>query len=186
MSYTTTLPHVLQAEGGYVYNIHDSGGETFRGVSRVNNPGWPGWPLIDAAKKQVGATAAAINKFFQGDAEMYALVADIYRSSYYNAVARFTTRERPIDKMFDTAVNIGVKWAIKLAQRIVDTPADGLIGPNTQAAATIYFAQPNGENKFLAVYCAAQLGYYLDLVKKKPNQARFLDGWKARAAWRPE
>ena len=34
-------------EGGYANNKLDTGGETYRGVSRNNWPDWEGWRLID-------------------------------------------------------------------------------------------------------------------------------------------
>lgn len=35
-------PHLLANEGSYVFDPHDPGGETWRGISWVFNPQWAG------------------------------------------------------------------------------------------------------------------------------------------------
>lgn len=39
-------------EGGYANDKNDSGGETYKGISRVHNPKWGGWKIIDSYKKK--------------------------------------------------------------------------------------------------------------------------------------
>ena len=43
---------VILAEGGYVNDSDDAGGETYLGISRRNNPNWIGWEVIDEEKKK--------------------------------------------------------------------------------------------------------------------------------------
>ena len=40
------FPLLLTNEGGYVFDPHDPGGETWRGIARAFNPKWTGWPLL--------------------------------------------------------------------------------------------------------------------------------------------
>ena len=185
MSFATTLLVVLAHEGGYGNDPNDRGGETFRGISRRANPGWPGWPPIDMVKRQVGAKAEAIDEHFRGDPHMENLVAELYRTKYYNPVARFSSRERPVDKMFEAGVNIGPGGAIRIAQRIVGTKADGAVGPMTLAAATTYFAQPGAEDIFISTFCHLQLEGYIKDIARNPSQLKYINGWTRRAAWRP-
>ena len=42
---------VVKVEGSYVCDSDDSGGETYKGISRRYNPKWEGWPIIDNYKK---------------------------------------------------------------------------------------------------------------------------------------
>ena len=44
---------LILAEGGYVNDHDDAGGETYLGISRKNNPNWSGWKLIDSIKKGI-------------------------------------------------------------------------------------------------------------------------------------
>ena len=41
------------AEGGYVNDPDDKGGETYKGISRKANPNWAGWISIDQIKKLI-------------------------------------------------------------------------------------------------------------------------------------
>ena len=45
-AYAITMSH----EGGYCNDPDDVGGETYKGVSRVYNPSWIGWGVIDNLK----------------------------------------------------------------------------------------------------------------------------------------
>ena len=185
MSFATTLLVVLDHEGGYAHDPNDRGGETFRGVSRRANPDWPGWLLIDAAKRAGITAPGAIDRHFAGLGQMAEHVSDLYRQKYYNPVARFTSRERPVDKMFEAGVNIGPGGAIKIAQRIVGAAPDGAIGPKTLAAATAYFAQPGAEDIFISTFCHYQLEHYVKDIARNPSQLKYIGGWTKRAAWRP-
>ncbi|HJW81700.1 MAG TPA: glycosyl hydrolase 108 family protein [Acidiferrobacterales bacterium] len=49
-AFELTLAH----EGGYVKDPDDRGGETYKGIARRYNPGWPGWARINKAKQQRG------------------------------------------------------------------------------------------------------------------------------------
>ena len=77
------LAHTLQFEGGYANDPADSGGETYKGISRNNWPSWPGWKLIDEAKVQGHRSAKAINHFFANHAAMAALISDFYNHQFW-------------------------------------------------------------------------------------------------------
>ena len=49
--YKHSIAKVLRTEGGYVNDKDDSGGETYKGISRVNWPRWSGWVIVDICKK---------------------------------------------------------------------------------------------------------------------------------------
>lgn len=50
-NFTSAWNITKKHEGGYANVKGDKGGETYRGISRVFNPKWPGWPEIDKIKK---------------------------------------------------------------------------------------------------------------------------------------
>ena len=99
MSFETAYKQTKKFEGGYVNDPVDRGGETFRGISRNNHPGWPGWPFIDGAKAEAwslgcsspNALAGFIDSRFQGDAVMDKLVRDFYKANFWD----------PFDKLGD-------------------------------------------------------------------------------------
>ena len=187
------LKHMLEFEGGYANDPTDSGGETFRGISRRNWPKWPGWPLIDRAKAEGCRTARAINARFAGDAEMGALVADFYRVNFWRPFERLGLPGRITEKLFDTAVNMGPGRAAKILQTainnlgaVVALVVDGAIGPRTLDALGLILDTRSGEDRVLATYSEAQAQHYRDIARAKPSQEKYLNGWLRRAAWIPE
>lgn len=181
------LGHTLGFEAGYANDPADAGGETFRGISRVSNPNWRGWQLIDQVKARGARTAKLIDAAFEGDTEMEQLVAVLYYRDYWRPFESLVGLDRLTAKLFDTGVNTGVSRAVKLLQAALNDmlPAanlavDGLLGPRTRAA----LAGPP-EEAVLAVYVEKQAAYYQSIVDRKPGQAKFLKGWLRRAAWLP-
>lgn len=192
MSFENALEHMLEFEGGYVNDPDDSGGETFRGISRRNWPAWPGWDLIDRVKASGATTAKLINARFAGDAEMERLVADFYRVNFWRPFEKLGLPDRLAEKMFDTAVNMGVGRAAKLLQTavnalgpVVKLVVDGAIGPRTLDALGLILDTPAGEGRVLAAYAEAQADHYRAIVRGKPSQEKYLKGWLRRAAWLP-
>ena len=193
MSFEKALKHMLEFEGGYANDPEDSGGETFRGISRKNWPGWPGWRLIDQAKADGYRSAKSVNFHFEGEEAMAGLVAEFYRANFWRPFERLGLPERLTGKLFDTAVNVGPGRAAKLLQTavnnlgvVVKLAVDGAIGPRTLDALALILDAPAGESRVLAVYAAAQAEHYRAIVRAKPSQAKFLKGWLRRAAWVPE
>lgn len=191
-AFETALKHTLFREGGYVNDPADSGGETFRGISRVSWPKWPGWALIDGARGHSLGWADDINRRFAADEKMAALVADLYYQNFWRPFADLNDTPRLREKLFDTGVNCGIGQAVKLLQAAVNKrhgPAglavDGALGPKTKAAVKD-LAVGVAEEFLLLTFVYGQIKFYLDIVARKPSQKKFLEGWLRRAVWLPE
>lgn len=78
--------HTLGMEGGYANVSGDSGGETYKGISRNNHPKWAGWKLIDTYKALGNRTTAAINQRFSKDQEMTDLVETFYYDNFWRRI----------------------------------------------------------------------------------------------------
>lgn len=101
---------VIGAEGGYVNDPRDPGGETKYGITKRQYPG-----------------ADIKNLTIEGAKTIYA--AD------YWLPAKCDKLPWPLSAMvFDTAVNQGGGTALKLLQRALGVPQDGVIGNNTMLA----------------------------------------------------
>ncbi len=105
---------MIRNEG--VYKLHDvpgdRGGMTYAGIARRMNPDWPGWAAID-----------------RGETPPSQLVRDFYKARYWQPVrGDGLADQRVAQTMFDFAVNAGTKTAIKLAQIVVGTTPDGVLG----------------------------------------------------------
>lgn len=100
-------------EGGWVNNSGDSGKETYRGISRVANPNWLGWKIVDSYKKK-----SNFPKNLDSDKKLQELVKTCYKENYWNPVwGDKILNQKVANDFFDTAVNMGVATSIKLSQR---------------------------------------------------------------------
>lgn len=103
---------VVGAEGGYVNDPNDPGGETIWGITRRDHPeAWAqGRPTIEAAKA-------------------------IYRKQYWDVVRGDDWPEGYDLAVFDAAINQGTGPAVMMAQKALGVTIDGKAGPQTVSAA---------------------------------------------------
>ena len=153
------ITKLLKDEGGYVWNKHDSGGETNFGISKRSYP-------------NVDIKALTIEKA----KDIY--YTDFWKTGPYDALACAPLAE----KTFNTAVNAGNSRAFKLLQQAANAcgaklVVDGAIGPKTIAAVNSLDG-----SKVLAAYRTEQANFYKGIVQRDPSQAVFLKGWLNRAA----
>jgi lysozyme family protein len=100
-------------EGGWVNKDGDSGKETYKGISRVANPNWSGWVIVDSYKKK-----SNFPKNLDSDKKLQQLVKDCYKNNYWNPVWGDRIKNQKVaNDIYDTAVNMGVSTSIKLSQR---------------------------------------------------------------------
>lgn len=149
------IDRVIEREGGFVNDPVDRGGATNFGIT----------------KKTL--------KEFRGENVSVDDVKNLSKEEAREIYTEEFLRKPGIDKLpadiqefvFDFAVNSGPSNAIKQLQRVAGVTADGIIGPQTIAAA---------ENVSLGQLVQARLGFIADLVKRKPEQSKFLRGWVNR------
>lgn len=111
------------AEGGYVNDPDDAGGETYKGVSRKANPNWIGWIILDDLKKHHPKTFASIAK---KTPQLEKAVQDLYKKNYWDCFNLDDFKSQAIaEQLFDSCVNTGKSAAIKMAQRVVNVKIDG-------------------------------------------------------------
>lgn len=158
-AFNKAIKTVLKHEGGYVNNPTDPGGETKYGISKRS------YPYLNIATLSVDDAI------------------DIYYKDWWSKY-NFDTFIHPTlaGKMFDTAVNMGMKRAIKLLQRALtsvgnqDIIDDGIIGSKT-----INAMNNSNEKELLAAFRSEQASYYRVLITKKPKYSVFKKGWLKRA-----
>lgn len=126
-------------EGFYANEDWDDGGETYRGISRVYNPDWEGWPLIDQYKKAYGKPLPW-NHYIKSE-HLDELVLQRYYERYWMPLRADEIRGDALtDLLFDFYVQSGAN-AVKALQEAVNLLennkklyCDGVIGPKTLAA----------------------------------------------------
>ncbi|HIJ95797.1 MAG TPA: N-acetylmuramidase [Desulfuromonadales bacterium] len=161
----------MKFEGGYNNDPDDSGGETYRGISRVNWPGWNGWPDVDHLKQQKDFPVC-----LDRNADLQGRIKDFYKRNFWTPVMDEINDQNLVNWLFDKGINMGIRPAYKLMQRALHVDEDGIIGPQTKAA--INAANPV---ELLAGCRAAAKAYYTHIALHNPKKSKFLHGWLARA-----
>ena len=141
---------VLKFEGGYVNDKSDSGGETKYGISKKAYPG------IDIKSLTLEDAKAIYKKFYW----------DKIKGNEIN-------NQRIAEIIFDTAVNMGVRRAVKIAQSCLGVKVDGIVGNETIEALN------NCDENFINAYKLQRIKIYVEISKRGDN-IKFLRGWISR------
>lgn len=162
-------------EGGYVNDRTDRGGETFNGISRNNFPNWGGWKIIDSYKGRSG---------FPMILERVGALQDLHKQFFYKEFWKKIKGDYlPYDiaiKVYDMAVNLGVKTAVKILQRATNVirktqiTTDGIIGNQT-----INAVQDCREDVLLKLLNILQGMRYVNIIESNHSQKKFINGWIA-------
>nr|DAG95242.1 MAG TPA: Lysozyme [Crassvirales sp.] len=114
---------VIFVEGGYVNDPDDAGGETYLGISRKNNPKWSGWVSIDQLKKHHPKN---FKKLLKQTPELTAKAKCLYKEKYWDVLELDDIHSQDIaHQLFDTAVNMGIASAIRIAQQVIGMTITG-------------------------------------------------------------
>lgn len=140
---------ILTYEGGFVDDPYDPGGKTKYGISEKAYP-------------DVNLDTLTLED-----------AASIYWRDYWNA-ARCQDLPPLLRYLhFDTAVNMGVRRAVKFLQQAARVKDDGIFGPVTMKA-----VETTPPYTIFRRYCALRLKRYADLK----TFSRFGRGWVRRVA----
>src|SRR5665647_3694142 len=125
--FTAAFPLVIANEGGYVNDPDDPGGETYKGIARKKQPEWIGWTIVDLMKKQAHFPAS-----LDSIMDLQAEIVRFYKVIFWNKVGGDQINDQDIaNSIFDFAINTGVSTSVGLAQTVVGSKCDGVIGPQT-------------------------------------------------------
>lgn len=169
--FSTAFLVTMKAEGGYVNDPQDPGGETYKGVARSRNPKWSGWINIDLLKNQHNFPHNLDN-----NPELQKKVNTLYQVNYWDRVRGDEITDQDIaESIFDFAVNAGVRTSSKLAQITVGAESDGVIGPKT-----IDKINADDTRAFLAVFALAKISRYVNICEKRSDSRKYFFGWIRR------
>ena len=149
MDFNAAFTALIGNEGGYVNDPRDPGGETKYGISKRAYPG----------EDIAGMTLERAK--------------EIYLRDYWGPAGCDAVPDQIKFVLFDTAVNSGVKTAIKMLQAAVAETQDGVLGPKTLQA-----AQHMPADRARLRFAGGRLLYFTQLA----NWETFGRGWVAREA----
>lgn len=159
-AFEAALPFVLHWEGGFVDHPDDPGGRTNQGITQS---------VYDAWRRGHSLPCRDVKVIADGE------VRAIYETGYW-IPPRCDLLARELDLVqFDTAVNMGVRRAVRFLQNAMGCAIDGDFGPETERAAAACDA-----GTAIVKYCDAREAYYRHLAETRPRLAIFLKGWLNR------
>lgn len=147
---------VLRWEGGYVHDPEDPGGETKLGITKAT--------LMQAYAKNI-VKYTDIKRLTEEEAKK------IYYELYWKPAHCDEIPSHLRLLHFDTAVNMGVKMAIKLLQTAAGAKPDGVWGPETASKVS---------KADLLYYGLMRAVTYGNIVGHNPKLTKFLKGWVNR------
>lgn len=173
MSIDKIIDGILLEEGGFVDDVHDSGGATNYGITEV---------------------VAKENGYFGPMKDLPQSVArNIYMKKYWldlklDQVSNFTPLVA--EELCDAAVNQGPQFAKKTLQEALnllnrngedypDITEDGNIGAGTLTTLTTFLHKrgPTAEKLLLKVVVLLRGKKYIEICKTNPTQEIFFVGW---------
>lgn len=172
-------------EIGYSNDKDDRGGESYNGISRVYNPGWGGWEIIDGLKS-IGRVDLINN-----NGKLDKLADKFYKQKHWDALQLDNISDQAIaDELFDNAVNMGNGKSIEYLQRSLnilnrneredfyrDLLIDRKFGPVTFNALTV--AIKKNSKMLLNIINGFQVKHYIEIMEFRPKQEKYI-GWFKR------
>ena len=158
--YQKLVPIIKKWEGGFVNDPSDSGGATNKGVTLSTFRSFYGFNKTVEDLKKLSDTQWL----------------HIFLNGYWNKCQASNINNQSIANIFvDWAWGSGPVTAIKQVQKIVGTDVDGIVGQKTLDAIN----KKDPKTLFNAIK-NARIEFVENLVKQRPKDAKFLQGWKNR------
>lgn len=181
MNFDIALNRVLKFEfSGAKDILHLNKGEkglTYAGIYQKAHPKWQGWQIIAEALKEYENIKLTSEVLFKNK-ELFEMVENFYKTEFWDKIKGNQILNVDISSLiFIFAVNVGLKTAIKKAQKVVGVVADGIVGEKTLKALNEF-----PPLKFITEYKNEQLKYYDAVVANDNAKAIYLNGWKNRVA----
>jgi len=118
-TFDTALDFVLKAGAPCTDNLENPcRGEVYMGISRVVNPEWPGWFVLDRGETRAVRSDGILE--FDAATAMLGLVRSFYRESFWKAVFADTMPAPLAVVMFDSAVAHGRNRAFRFLQEAMN------------------------------------------------------------------
>jgi len=189
--------NTMIAEGGYVNDPKDRGGETYMGISRANFPHWLGWPVIDSYIKN-DLSGELLNAALKDNHSLQLQVRSFYKDQFWHPM--FDQLDQDVaNEIFDTGVNQGKSLGVRYFQAALNilnrnqadypnAPTDGSMGAITLACYHSLIATQKYPSRsynkivkaLLKLMNYFQMTRYADIVERDEDQERFIFGWTER------
>ena len=163
------IARLIRREGGYVDHPLDKGGPTKYGITIRTLSAWRG----------VDVTPLDVSMLEEDEAEQI-----YYQLFWLKLNLEHLGRDWWLKEfLFDWCVTSGLKTPIRQIQKLVNVKRDGILGPVTGNAIDHWKALTGDRADGRIV--DMRIIWYLSLVKRRPSDIIFIQGWFNRANnWR--
>lgn len=158
------VPFILKWEGGFSNDPADAGGTTMKGITLAT---------FRAYRKEKGLSVPT-------DTDLKSISArewtDILRSYYWNPWQADRIRSQAVANLLvGWGWGSGVKTAIMQFQGLAGLTKDGIAGEKTLSA-----INSASETALFSRIWVARKDFFVNIVKSRPEQIKFLSGWLNR------
>ena len=193
--YVRALIFTSSAEGAFANRKADKGGITYKGISRVYNPKWVGWNIINRYLDKYpelripyeGKPPASIHKLnfeLNANEELEYLIYDFYYENYWKKCGAWNIGGKLAVVLFDMATLQGVRRASKSLQKCLNIHfKTNLVVDSQVGSGTIKVLNEVISNKGLDIVVEKLLYEMKDNLieaSKLDGNGVFLKGWMNR------
>lgn len=181
-NYLVALPKLKAKEDLWDDDPDDAGGQTVWGITRRDHPGDPVWAIVDRCRKKPG-----FPENMRGLPELDKAVEAHYKPHYWDLV-RGDQLDQPVaEELFDTAVNCGPVYAIRLLERLLnvgnrnqadykDVPPDGKLDDDDLRRLKL-LQGIRGTAAVVKALNALQAARYLEICVENAKMEKYWWGW---------
>lgn len=189
---------VLEHEGGYANDPRDSGGETYRGISRRWHPDCPIWGIIDQTIASLNLSPPLskedirrLDALLSANKALVDMVHYFYKKEFWDRIHGDDISSQGIaNNIFDAAVLMNCDKAALLLQRSLnalnrmerDYPnlkTDGMIGSLTIEVLDKYL-DIDDEILLLTVFKGLRIARLAEIMEKDESKEIFARSWLNR------
>ena len=152
-------------------------GWTFMGVYQGAFPNLDLWKVIRQKLQQYNGDMKLVGSMMYNNAAVREMVEAFYKKEFWDKAKLDEVHSQQIaNEIFIAGVNMGMKKAVMLAQKLVGVPADGVMGPKTLKAINTH-----DDTAFDEMYDMLEMDYYEMIVVNDPRKRIYAKGWRNRA-----
>lgn len=184
--FLTSYKKAMKIEGGWANDPDDSGGMTWRGISRNNHPNWAGWNIIDQIR--LNRKQSDFEPLLQKNEELQTLVLSFYKKQFWDVMwLDKVTNQEICNEMFEAGINLNHEVVVEFLQMALnatnrngldysDIDEDGKMGPKTVSTLNNH---PRSAQVLKLLNCQQGV-FYMNLTRKRPSQEKFMTSWLSR------
>ena len=152
-------------------------GWTFMGIYQGAFPQLDLWKVIRQKMQQYNGDMKLVGSMLYNNATVREMVEAFYKKEFWDKARLDEVVSQQIaNEIFVAGVNMGMKKAVMLAQKLVCVPADGVMGPKTLTAINKY-----DDAMFDEMYDILETDHYEMIIADNPSKRIYAKGWRNRA-----